>query len=283
MGDGAPSHDNKEGNAVGEMSTACPVCKRSEGVDERRVNSSVVSYRCPVCGKYEMPPFVPEIQAPNHKLSAWIREQNERGELPRFTREGMIESILVGIPDYRPLEKQLKLLQAIERRSDVPGTIVTLSADKDVPLAYSRTSEEFAFHLRALEERRLLRGFTGSIWQVKITPYGWDYLDKHASDLEEKTQAFVAMSFSDKMRPFWKDAIEHAITDAGYTPYRVDEEPHSDNIIFKIMAEIRNSAVCGRRRHGTEERRLLRGRIRPRVGVARHMERPQRRGRQGAF
>jgi nucleoside 2-deoxyribosyltransferase len=30
-------------------------------------------------------------------------------------------------------------------------------------------------------------------------------------------------------------------TERGYTAYRVDEEPHSDNIIFRIMAEIKNS------------------------------------------
>mgnify|MGYP002410380079 FL=1 len=197
-------------------------------------------YRCPVCGEYEMPPFVPEIQAPNHKLSAWIREQNEGGRPVRFTGERTVESVIAGIPDYRPLEKQLKLLQAVARRSDPPGTLVVLSADKDVSLAYSRDSNELAFYLRALEERKLLMSST-AIWRVTITPGGWDYLDEHASDLRERTQGFVAMSFSPTMRPLWEGAIKPAIEKAGYTAYRVDEELHSDNIIFKIMAEIKNS------------------------------------------
>ena len=228
---------------MSEESATCPICKRDQGVAEKQVNSSMVFYQCPVCRQYEMPPFVPEVHgapAPNRKLSAWIREQNERGETVRFAKERMIANVLASIPDYTPLEKQLKLLQAIAKRSDVPGTKVKLSSEKDIPLAYSSSSKELAFYLRALEERKLLKCFTDP-WNVMITPSGWDYLDRHASDLEEKTQAFVAMSFSPAMKPMWDEAIKPAIHKAGYTPYRVDEEPHSDNIIFKIMAEIKNS------------------------------------------
>ncbi len=223
--------------------TVCPVCKRNEGVGAERISSSMESYRCPVCGEYEMPPFVPEVHGasePNHKLSAWIREQNEYGRPARFSQERTVESVVAGIPDYRPQEKQLKLLQAIARKSDPPGTLVVLSADKDVSLAYSRNSDELAFYLSALEERDLLKR-SDVIWKVTITPGGWDYLDEHASDLRESTQAFVAMSFSSTMKPLWEGAIKPAIERAGYTAYRVDEELHSDNIIFKIMAEIKNS------------------------------------------
>ncbi len=208
----------------------------------------MAQYHCPVCGKYEMSPFVPEIQAPNHKLSAWIREQNERGDPPRFTQEKTIASILAGMPDYRPLEKQLKLLQALERQSKTPGNRVKLNHQKDYPLAFADNPNELAFYIQALEERGLVISKTTkfpntapTVSGVTIAPAGWDYLDKHASDLEEKTQAFVAMSFSDGMQSAWVDAIKPAIERAGYTAYRVDEELHSDNIIFKIMAEVKNS------------------------------------------
>ena len=71
---------------MSSQNTACPICKRHEGFKEERIGPSMVSYHCPACGEYEMPPFVPEIHgdsAPNHKLSAWIREQNELGETVR--------------------------------------------------------------------------------------------------------------------------------------------------------------------------------------------------------
>lgn len=219
----------------------CPVCKYNQGVKKERISSSMEHHECPVCGEYEMPVFAPEVHgatSPNRKLSAWIREQNERGELVQFNKKAMIENVLASIPDYSPPEKQLRLLQAIAKKSRIPGAEIILSCDKDIPLAYCSSSKELAFYLEALEERRLLKK---DIWKVKITSRGWDYVDKHTSDLEEKTQAFVAMSFSDAMRPMWDEAIKPAIQGAGYTPYRVDEDPHSDNIIFKIMAEIKNS------------------------------------------
>jgi nucleoside 2-deoxyribosyltransferase len=46
---------------------------------------------------------------------------------------------------------------------------------------------------------------------------------------------------SERLKPVWGGAIKPAIEKAGYTAYRIDEQAHSDNIIFKIMAEIRNS------------------------------------------
>jgi nucleoside 2-deoxyribosyltransferase len=220
----------------------CPICKCNQGVVRNRVDGETESCGCPVCGSYRISFHWAVIHGqsqPDRKLSAWVREQNEQGEEPGLTSQ-RIEILQSSVPDYRPIEKQLKLLRAIARRSDPPGTVVRLSADRDAPLAHSRDSDEFAFYLRALEERKLLKKDT-VIWNVMITPHGWDYLDEHASDLAEKTQGFVAMSFSSGMKPVWENAIKPAIQKAGYTAYRVDEEPHSDNIIFRIMAEIRNS------------------------------------------
>jgi len=212
-------------------------------------------YQCPVCGEYEMPPFVPEVRgekSPNRKLSAWVRERNERGEQVEFTKKGMIETIAASVPDYRPSEKQVKLLKAIERRCGYPGQKATLKLDFDFPLAYAKDRDEFSFYLQAPKERGLISieaqnhadimdHMFDAERSVEVTADGWDYLDRHASDMEERTQGFVAMSFSSAMKPMWTDAIKPAIQNAGYTPYRVDEEPHSDNIIFRIMAEIKNS------------------------------------------
>jgi hypothetical protein len=76
---------------------------------------------------------------------------------------------------------------------------------------------------------------------VAITADGWDYLEKHDHHIEERTQAFVAMSFSEDLKPIWEGPIFRAISRAGYKPYRVDAEPHSDRIDFKIISEIKNS------------------------------------------
>ncbi len=235
---------------MSEETVICPICKYNQCVS-RVVNgdNDTATYDCPICGRYTVPLFW-STSASDRKFSAWIREENERERHPELTKE-RIDILLASLPDYRPSEKLLKLLKAIEERTGHPGSEVTLIFDEDFPLAYAEDADEFAFYLQALSDRGLIDmqpknaqvtgARYGRLRKLTITASGWDYLDKRASDLDEKTQAFVAMSFSDKMKPIWKDAIEPAIVKAGYTPYRVDEEPHSDNIVFKIMAEIKNS------------------------------------------
>ncbi|MBN1507349.1 MAG: hypothetical protein JW955_10915 [Sedimentisphaerales bacterium] len=221
----------------------CPICKHNQGVvRDVLTNGDMESCQCPVCGKYAVSfewSSVREQSPSDRKLSAWIREQNEQGETPELTRK-RIEIVQASLPNYRPIEKQLKLLQALERRSRAPGELVNLTLDVDFSLAYASNPTECAFHLRGLEERGLVKSKT-VINNTMITSAGWDYLDRHASDLREKTQGFVAMSFSTAMSPIWEGAIKPAILKAGYTPYRVDEDAHSQNIIFKIMAEIKDS------------------------------------------
>jgi nucleoside 2-deoxyribosyltransferase len=54
-------------------------------------------------------------------------------------------------------------------------------------------------------------------------------------------QGFVAMSFADELKRAWTVGIEPAIREAGYAPYRVDNDPHIDRIDAKITAKIRES------------------------------------------
>ncbi|MBN1361512.1 MAG: hypothetical protein JW993_13020 [Sedimentisphaerales bacterium] len=239
---------------MSEKKTVCPICRHDQDVSETLIgNGETTAYKCPICGGYTVPHIwssLREESAADHKLSACIRERNEQGEQPDLTKQD-IEILQGSLPDYRPLEKQLKLIKAIEKRSEHPGSEVTLIFDEDFPLAYAEDADEFAFYLQALSDRGLIdmqpknaqvtNNLYGRLQELTITASGWDYLDKHASDLEEKTQAFVAMSFSEEMEPIWKDAIKKAIKAVGYTPYRVDEDLHSENIVFKIMTEIKNS------------------------------------------
>jgi nucleoside 2-deoxyribosyltransferase len=76
---------------------------------------------------------------------------------------------------------------------------------------------------------------------VQITTRGWEFLNEQSRSTPFSDQVFVAMSFSEGLKPIWLDAIRPAIADAGFKPYRVDAEPHVDRIDAKIVTEIRNS------------------------------------------
>jgi endogenous inhibitor of DNA gyrase (YacG/DUF329 family) len=231
---------------MSEQITKCPVC----GMDKvEKYSISLVdtqfTYNCPRCGKYNITSQAEHygpLKLFGTKISAWIKDFNERGETPPLLTTEMIERINSSIPDYSVLEKQLKLLQNLERKSKFPGFLILLIPINDVPLAWATNDEEFMFHLKSLRDRNLIEGHdaTGGSYAT-ITPEGWEYLDKHESDIEGRTQVFVAMSFNPELNSVWENAIMPAIKDAGYTPYRIDIEPHNERIDAKIMAEIKNS------------------------------------------
>lgn len=238
----------------------CPVC----GLDNVTIqlrgsgalsngNSSygqIDSVNCKRCGEFciyrsDVSHYEAENILPNYCLSARIRELNDQDDqnikdIPLGKKE--IDRIIKLLPTYNPLEKQHKLLYNIMRKSEFPGDKVSLVPIHDLPLAWAVSIEEFTFYINSLEGRKLItKEFFRGNFDVTILADGWEYLVKCSTNFEEKTQAFVAMSFSDDMGPFWENPIKQAIKDAGYTPYRIGVEPHSDKIDVKIMSEIKNS------------------------------------------
>ncbi len=230
----------------------CPICKLN---DDQIVFTgfgaldTIFEITCPRCKEFNCtdlflhtPPSKPE-----PKISAWIRNRNEQNvEVPIISWE-MLKDLQVGLPDYNPREKQVKLIQNIERMTAYPGTEVKLSPIYDIPLAWASIRQEFIYYIQSLIDRGLLQKtdiepyFSDQPFSVAITADGWDYLEQHERHIEERTQAFVAMSFSDDLKPIWKGPIHRAIEKAGYKPYRVDAEPHIDRIDAKIISEIKNS------------------------------------------
>ena len=234
-----------------EKAETCPICKLEDTAVKRSPAGSGYFFDCPRCKKFLI---TLEALVESHdsipKLSAWIRDYNENhSDIPEIYRESL-EEIPTSIPDYSPREKQIKLLQNLERMTEYPGNAVKINAKYDIPLAWAAGEEELLYYINSLIERGLLRQFMGEVsvtkgfrtsFPVAITADGWDYLEKQERHIEERTQAFVAMSFSDDLKPIWQGPIKNAITKAGYKPYRVDAEPHTDRIDAKIISEIKNS------------------------------------------
>jgi len=242
----------------------CPICKLKEAKTVSAKPGSfgtIITINCPRCKEFTIA-HEAEILSPHlgsTKVSAWIRDLNERHvQVPKINSESL-EDIQVGLPDYNPREKQIKLLQNIERMTKYPGKPVQIDPEFDIPLAWASAQEEFMHYINSLIDRGFLRNLGKSglpfhqnefgepiyerptAFSVAITADGWDYLEQHERHIEDRTQAFVAMSFADDLKSIWQGPIFNAITKAGYKPYRVDAEPHSDRIDVKIMAEIKNS------------------------------------------
>jgi len=154
-----------------------------------------------------------------------------------------IENVSKNLPLYSPLEKQLILLRAIERRTEFPGDTATINGWTDYSLAWAKNTNELGYLLHALEKRGyvLTEGDPTEASIVTIQPEGWDYLDQQARKPAFLSQAFVAMSFDPTLNVVWEEGIKPAIERAGYKAHRIDQEPHIDRIDAKIIADIKDS------------------------------------------
>jgi nucleoside 2-deoxyribosyltransferase len=230
----------------------CPVCRLVEQDVVREADyGERITYNCARCGRFTITRTAErktENMEMSSKLSAWIRERNEWGiDVPEINSKSLQE-IVQSIPDYNPSDKQLLLLRAIARKSKYPGDSISLLPRFDYPLAWASAEEEFFYYIRSLINRGLLAwtkegplAFGDMAIEVEVSADGWDYLDQSAQRSAEFRQVFVAMSFSESMKPIWAEAIKPAIVEAGYKPYRIDVESHIDRIDAKIIAEIKNS------------------------------------------
>ena len=236
------------------INNICPICKLADNSIETISDYARKSkVKCPRCKNFIITfeaLHAVEGHDPIPKLSAWIRDFNEKHSgIPEIYQESL-EEIPASLPDYSPREKQIILLQNIERMTAYPGKAVQINAKYDTPLAWAAGEEEFLYYINSLIERGLLRNLLGAVtvtkgfqteFPVGITADGWDYLEQHERHIEERTLAFVAMSFSDDLKPIWEGPIKNAITKAGYKPYRVDAEPHINLIDVQIISAIKDS------------------------------------------
>lgn len=227
----------------------CPICKlNDEKIIRQKFGIIGLRVKCPRCKEFVILDSVAFDEPDSRfgpKVSAWIRNHNEQGaEIPQITME-TLEDLQTILPNRSPREKQIILLQNIERKTAYPGKPVEIIPKYDIPLAWASTEEEFHYYINSLIERGFLkkRGHAGPItrfsdmlFSVIINADGWDYLEQHERHIEERTQAFVAMSFSDGLKQIWEGPIYNAITKAGYKPHRVDAEPHIDRIDAKIIS-----------------------------------------------
>jgi nucleoside 2-deoxyribosyltransferase len=240
-----------------EMSTAptnkpCPICKLEQENVEVWDYGERITLDCARCGEYTITATaaaVAERRTLGPKLSAWIRDRNESGtEVPEINSR-TLDEIEKSLPDYRVSEKQLLLLRALERKTEFAGKAVEIVPEFDFPLAWAGSEAEFIYLVKALQQRTLVQLAGGSpdinslVFNLEITPEGWDELEANARTAIISDQAFVAMSFAPELVAAWEQGIRPALLKAQYRPYRIDSTPHIDRIDAKIVSEIRNSRI----------------------------------------
>ena len=223
--------------------TDCNICKRNDPsiVEAPHVDVDGRSIECPLCGKYKITGTAEAcIHKPNMKLAAWVRNQNELGQMPTISSYTLEDES--NFPERSVLDKLTLLLRALERRSKHPGAHVGLNPLHDFPLVWASNAEELNFLFKSLDEQNLIDYYptTGSCGAM-ISSRGWEVLSSLDTEPTFADQTFVAMWFNDEMNGAWEQGIKPAVERAGYRPIRVDKEQHIDRIDAKIVADIKDS------------------------------------------
>ena len=227
---------------------ACYVCEFDRYKDSRIAIKSIPGedseiVECPRCGKYtisETTKATLKSREGDFDLSAYIRHSNLFFKKPVDLDSDTYMRISNELPyQYSVSEKLRHLLKSVAMMSKNPSDIVRLNFKADMVLAFAKDESEFTYYIEALRDRNLLK--KGTLDHAIITPKGWDILENNRHNSATSDQGFVAMSFSSSMESIYNEAIKPAITEAGYKPYRVDEDKRPEKIDAKILAEIRRS------------------------------------------
>lgn len=231
----------------------CPFCKSKVETNPLGPLNQGYSVDCPVCEKFEISNILFEDirdgDLPADPLmSAWIRNRNEEEITIPLLKTEDVEIIKKGTHHYSVDGKIYSLLKVICKRSSFPGERIQLNIHQDYPLAWASNPEEMLYLFNSLESLDLTEDAGSAINGVircKVTPRGWQEYHNESNPFLSR-QGFVAMDFDDSMKHVFEDGIKPAIESAGYDAHRIGWEPHNENIVFKIISEIKRSkfVVC---------------------------------------
>ena len=176
-------------------------------------------------------------------ISGYTREQMCRGNgPPKFLDRDDMERAKALAPQGIA-EKADKILQAINRRSAYFGDIVYLQPGRDFPLGYCRNHHELRAILEYLDRRDFvsLNVSDSDGTPVTLGADGLAEIERHQAANIESAKAFVAMWFADDLKPAYDEAIAPGIEDAGYRSVRIDNEEFNEDVVARILAEVRES------------------------------------------
>ncbi|MDX1965693.1 MAG: nucleoside 2-deoxyribosyltransferase [Planctomycetaceae bacterium] len=152
-------------------------------------------------------------------------------------------------------ERAEKLLIAIHARTSYFGDQVRLNLGTDRTLGYAANQEEFRALIRLLKQREFLEDFkVDGTMNVTLSAKGVDEVDRLRRGTTDSATGFVAMSFDPSLTTWFETVVSPAIERAGYRPLRMDFHEHNEQIVDKMLAEIRAArfvvADFSQHRHG---------------------------------
>lgn len=230
----------------------CPVCKLNDAeIMDRDIVTDTYYVRCKRCGPFRISVHMDATLSDSpadHDLSGVLRNHYERD---RKTLSTVSEENYADLKRAAPAPtdvpgKVRHLLLYLARKQHRPGNQFTLDPRTECSICYA-DPDELGYYFRYAMEVGYLHGNIDS-WNLTgfLKPKGWE--EAARAPTLESPYTFVAMCFSEKARrapllaQAYKDAIQPAIeTDAGYHAVKINDEPFNGDIVFEIIARIKES------------------------------------------
>jgi hypothetical protein len=228
---------------------ACPICNE-QSKHEEQDNHHTYRVTCSNCGSFliefydikYISDLIKSLSARQIKnISYYIKETKD------FEISSTSIKTLLSIKTPPIKERYQKLLLAFEGECQHMGEEIPLSREKYnlISSAWSANYEEFLEFINFLKSENYisLHDFNKSLGEgyAIITFKGWSYIEEIKTANINSHIGFVAMWFKPKMTTIYEEAIAPAIRAAGYSPLRVDQHEHNNDITDEIIAQIRRS------------------------------------------
>lgn len=250
----------------------CLICGHSCKIVQ--INNSSSSYECKVCGKHiltvalqsEMEATPKDLRA---RISACISEMYINRERPKLMKEGLDDTMKAYVrhiqardwtEDPSPIEVPQKIedilnrfpstvserfdrtLKNLHHLSSHPGESICLDNKQAIPIFFAENEGAYIFFRNALQDDGLIE-ISNAAGCITLTAKGWNRIAEIERNIAGKNsnQGFVAMAFDKTLDCIYKNGIERAINENGYTSRRMDLKEHNEKICDAIIAEIRKS------------------------------------------
>jgi hypothetical protein len=229
------------------VSCPCPICSTPSGEFVWLPDPNGLSFLlgwCPACTNVSIiGDAVGEVrrQKKEHLLSAYLRRIPDGTKPPSIFVED-IERVTSEITEFSVTDQFDSALKIICDMCPVIGQPSQFNYETDWPLLTARSAETALFIVRELANAGYLdKDFQGSVFPPRPSWKAYLRLQEIQSSGRNSDTGFVAMSFAPDQFSVYKDVIKPAIEDAGYRPFRVDQDEHNRRIDDEIIAGIRRS------------------------------------------
>ena len=181
----------------------------------------------------------------NQRFPAGCWTRTEIGLSQQF-QAGVLKNVAArALPTFTERANRL-LLEALQQQERV-GESIDISEPRFLNATYSQDANEVDLLARFLSDKGLMKGMDivgrsgGVVSSYNVLPRGYAAADELTLRVPQSDKGFVAMSFSENLKPVYEKGFQVGITNAGYDPDRADKGEYTNRIDDEIIARIRTA------------------------------------------